>query len=906
MKHFFCNISIIIALFCAVAGLTGCEPQVLENDSVFSVNLESVSQMSVKFTIKAENISGIAYMKNDVAVNYADPSVIFQLGEAIEPKSGTVTVEGLDPGKTYYFSFAAKIDDADYYDGIVKIDATTSDVESSDLVTILEKDKRSFKARINVPQSVKDADHALKWQFWSLPMYLLLKYDTPAGYKVDAEMVAFNGNFSGNYTQKDTTIYVGPENEYLFDENGDFLLYEGEMIEHHLSIAPGEPIVFLAGELGWGNTFENWGFGFGNDQFDYGWWVPEFKTAEFYAENTLDEDYYLAPDGTSTTSEDSYWTGAWQRFFFMTEQPELLETGMTVEVVDVTPVDATIDISIDENVYTYSYYICSDSMYKVLLNDVLLGHDEWMQWLVSSYYGFDQLYIMGSDKDHTVHVLEENAMPLSSNTDYHVFVTATSDFDGTKQCFIHKTFTTESKKLGVPEIIVTPVENGENIYEAKFNIKAPNKDLADATYGANYKREFIQDWNSIKDEGYDYTYFTSNPFSQDEIDEINSDAGLTISIPSLDGETVRLAVYGRNSEYTYSELYSPETQGKCSAIADCDTKLLPLVPKVNSELFSQLAGEWTATVKVWVSQYVNNQLQNYVANATFDVSIMETLDVPELTEEVYQIYADAYAGKEGAEITESVRMRVNAEYELLKENTELFNKYRLTYRNRLLCLGWLDYDYQNGPSRLSTQSPFDLFSSDIYSSYDVGQIFYEFGPKWYLEIAEDGTVTAPFDWNTQYPMAAWQDMEFYFGAYDYNTNHGYEYEVNDNMPGKFPVEISDDRNTIVIKGVDAAVDTTSNAAITKHYPNAIGSVILRPVISDITLKRKTSKSVYHVSHISGESCVRDIDISGTQSEKAVCKSMTALTVPSEKKKKKDVVEYRVMSMDTFRNRFPER
>ena len=113
----------------------------------------------------------------------------------------------------------------------------------------------------------------------------------------------------------------------------------------------------------------------------------------------------------------------------------------------------------------------------------------------------------------------------------------------------------------------------------------------------------------------------------------------------------------------------------------------------------------------------------------------------------------------------------------------------------------MDYDTND---RLDWISPYELFYSDHYSSYDNAQIFFDFGPKWYLEVAEGDVVTVPFSYETMAPVINWQGVPYYLCAMWYdkdNTDNSTKAFVESADKKGFPVEISPDKNTITIKPI---------------------------------------------------------------------------------------------------------
>lgn len=847
-----------LALAVLSFGLFSCEqptpPEVEEPTATFEVKLNSVTQTTAEIGINADLIDEIAYVIKDELSGTPLPAVIFAAGKQVDPAAKTVALTDLDANKTYWVYFAAKTNGA-YYEHVLDLEVKTLDYTFDKMLTLVDTEYMGYKVRITVPDEVRNEPekYAIRYNFASLLDVLLAKYEMERPWAMNLLENA-HGCRGWQETKRDTTVYINPWNEYRQNEDGSYYIDEtdGQMVPIHNPIAPNEPYLFTAAQYRYGHLDElGWGWSYGSDDKDTGYYIPLWDqdgwVAEYGVTPSKSNLVFDPATGYIETGEEKYWddnsfgeNGTIQSLFFFTKAPEMLETDFEVLVEDVTPVNARIKFLADDNTYVYSYVICSDATYKTMVNDLLLGYEDWMQWFVCSYYGMFHLQFPSMQGNASIMASAYNNAALEAENLYHVLVTVSGDENGSKQKFIHETFETTAKVMDAPVIEVTAVEDNQNEYFAKFNIKAPNKDVARAAYAADYKREFLFEANSdVK-----YSALCQNTFGEDDINAINSDEGLEIQINSTDGQIVRLAVLGYNIEETPNDLYSPEKAGKsCPAVADCRTKLLDMVPHVNSPLFSTLEGQWTASAKVMIRKYDNNNnIQEYTQTKTANIEILQSVPTPALTQDVYDIYS-AFGYDKTA---------TDGFYEDFKREAGIFNDYRLTYRNRLLCLGWFDEDpYYPTASRLALADPFDLFTNTDYSCIDNAQIFYDFGPKWYLEIDADGNVILPFDQWTTPPMAFWQRSVFFMGAYNYEQNHGYRGAVTSGregaegeviMPGQFPVEVVNN-DKFIIKSLMAPVEDAAGATLYPHYPNAIGgwgaadAQLLLPIVSEITFTR---------------------------------------------------------------------
>jgi len=869
MKNFFLNIR-MAALFAVMFGLFSCVepvpeipeepdgPVVTPGETYLRASLASAGTDYVEITVETSGLDSLSYVKYEEVNESLSPVVIFRNGKHLKAESqAAVKIDGLLSGKQYYFYFAGKSGN-EYFEDVVEVEATTDELKFTDLLTLTELGKRNYKVHITVPESVRNNDkRAIRYASTSVPLYLARK---SMGMH-DADLLYQNGQV---HTREDITVDVNPDNEYLTDSNGELVIdpETGEPIQLHEPVVPGEPVIFTAAEFEWGEGYiANWG----PNGDGWGYFVPLYDFDGYYGEDiewSSVDTKGIVSDFVPYEDEHQYWQGAFQKLIFTLDQPDPMDAGVEIRYEEISPIDAIISLIPDDDVWAYCFYVLDDATYEGVI-DMMGGREEWMQWFITSWFAAYTFGIPNVDGPVQFSVYNSFFLePLPEQTDFHVIITALGNEDGTQQKYIHEKFTTAAKVLDPPVINVTAVEDGLNEYEAKFNIKAPNKDVVQAYYGANYLREWIPALNS----GSTYASLVANPFSADDIAEINSDEGLTIVIPSLDGETTRIAVLGYNEEYTPNILTSDSP-----AVADCKTKLLDMVPHVDSPLFEELVGDWTMTATVWASEYdSNNNLQQYKKTSKTKVSIFNKIEVEELPDSVYTIYESFGWGKE----------RVDSHYENYKEQAELFNNYRLHYRNRLLCLGWFEKDLYKDPSRLKTNSPFDLFIARDYQSYDNAEIFYDFGPKWFLEIGKDGSVKVPVNQDTNAPMSYVYDYVFFVSGYNHDQGTGFKTHEEG-----FPVEISADRNTIIIK---SAMHQGA-----PHYMNATAgwgqadASIIEPVISEVKLTRGwTETKSSDVIGSSRRNYVEKVDMSTEDATRLVYKSMTDFPEPIEFKKVK--------------------
>ena len=237
---------------------------------------------------------------------------------------------------------------------------------------------------------------------------------------------------------------------------------------------------------------------------------------------------------------------------------------------------------------------------------------------------------------------------------------------------------------------------------------------------------------------------------------------------------------------------------------------------MKSDLFAALEGEWVASAPM--KNYVQDSATGkYVAEDagtyTSDVTIMQQLPYSEdIPQEVYDIYKAAGISRDKTEEL----------YEQFVTNMVWYNSRTRGY-NRLLCLG---YDFTDPQFMLDiVATPYDLFTAKDYSVSKVEYMFYDFGPKWNLEIDANGNVWLPIDIEREFPLEAFNfglNYTFYMlavGESSYLGGNVYDKNGKLLVEARFPVEVSADRNTLTIKPIVYNYkDAAGEPAVETYYP----------------------------------------------------------------------------------------
>ena len=716
---------------------------------------------SAAFTVKTAEIAQIAYAAFAGTPDAEQTEdVLFMNGTTAECKDGdnSITVSGLEPNTNYTLYVAAITVDDEYYGEVVTQDFSTGDYEED--VTLVDVGYNNFTVHVKVPESVKENGNVLRFSYGNLVMYNSNKSGWMAS--TDAQTLEANG---GQFMVNDSTIYYGPENEVFIDEYG-------EEIVLHDPIVPGEPIIFLVGEFAWGESMYGWG---------EGWYSALFDN------DAYQEDLW---SGTGEVNEEDYWTGYFHKMELTARQPEVLNATVDIDASNVQAVTGSIKFTPDADVSQYCVLVTDEISYAQIL-ELIGGNEEYLQWFTTSYYASFMLGMRTFQGNTEIDLTDY--LYLQEQTKYHIMVTAMGDAEGTSQSFQHIEFSTTEKTLEAPEVTVTAIDNPygpEDPFQVWFNVKnTGNVDVASAMYAANYERDWAA---ALQYMSYADVTASGNALTAEQVAMINSSEGLNLGFSTIDGMTTRLAVLAYNIEQTPNVL-----EEGCTAIADNTADFMPDAERVESGLFSALEGEWTMTADVAHYDYYTG---GYVSEGpqSIKVTVYDGInDYPEtLPSEVYDYY------------TGMTKEEVDALYDEFKMEAEAFNA-RVRGQNRLLCLGF-GYNTSDAPTSFNTTTPYELFCNPEYSSYDVASLFYDFGPKWYLQIAEDGSVTVPFNSNRMYPLQAWTDNIYYMAAY--NDNGFVSVGENDSNE-EFPVNVASDENTITVNPY--ILDGT------EMYPNAI-------------------------------------------------------------------------------------
>lgn len=873
------------------------------------------------------NIGQYAYSVDVAGANTSEltPDIIFAICTNYNCKDGdnTVIVENLAPATSYVVTIAGATIEDEFYEQTVKVELTTSNFAEE--LTVFDVDYKSVSVHLNFPHDKVQKGNVLKWGITELPLYfenLLNK-----GY-CDAEMLNRNDNYYPVVTTDNRTWVFNEENSVITGP-------DGEVQDLYDPVVPGQPMYFMLGEYAWADENVNhngWGEGYYSALFD---------TDNFYKD-------WAATGYSKTPNQADYWSGYYRKELIEAKEPTKMSAKPTITTA-LTPRGGKITITPTEDIKLFCYAIIAPSIQMQIL-PLLDNKSKYMQWYITSYHAFMSGVADTAYGPTEINLDEIFYDGMAQNTEYTLHVTSMGNDIGSKQSYVTHKFTLPKPTKPAAKVTVTGIDNpnGPNEWDkAWFNIKCASGDAVKIKWISNYKREWDALFNQYTKVGYTMDQAMDmvissygNSFSDAEIAAINSPEGYNLYFSSRADSNTVLGVRVMNDEGSISY-----------ATGNVQTVKEPHATPVTSSLFEDLKGEWTASTTIYYAhwhycktpgdknhdcgnkdtnngQYIviaepgdNNYMVYATEQISSDVVIGDIGYEQTLPEEVYQLFFEASSLK--------TKEEVDAVYEQFKGAVDEFNA-NTRGQNRILCQGFefeVDDDKikcgipehnESHDGKCDTQyaSPYELFiaDGDTYSAYNYESPIFDFGPKWYLEVAADGTVTVPF--NTDYfaPMSYWGKYEYHLIAASntaYLANGG-EDKNNNVVNGRFPVTISADKNTITINPVrhtHSVTNSETNISTTiteDFYPNIARMYngqfqFYSRIIAPIVLTRKGTAAPQSANTIDPMS-VKSGEIKSLYPIKATVapKSRTALPVTSKEIVAPTKVDYKILSVEEFK------
>lgn len=393
--------------------------------------------------------------------------------------------------------------------------------------------------------------------------------------------------------------------------------------------------------------------------------------------------------------------------------------NITVELTDITPTSVKINTTPDSNIAKYWVYIETEKWYTT---NVAEYGEATMITIVKAAAARG----MGWELEAQHSQVWSGLLP---NTAYCVGIAYTDSVGGEK--LVTFPFTTTVSDLPAPKVEATVSVASENPHE-NLNINIYSADAASVriafapTADIDEARAYSNNSEVVAQRGMDLT--------AEQVEAIKT-SGLSLLMSDLLPDTEYTALVSvRNIDYT-------ETVVEASK----KTYTRPAAPRVESELFEALLGEWEVSYSL-----VQYNLQE-VSISNKRVTIAAGMDDASTKE-----YRD---------------------------------------QNRLVITNWPFQVSAHGEyQELPFMTPADLMESSKYWRDHPSLAYRDYGPKIFLEIGQDGQVSVPS--SRQMPLYGWASdglAMLFFGCQWVGANSD-----NPTAPCSFPVTVSADGNTITI------------------------------------------------------------------------------------------------------------
>ena len=770
MKRNFRNLFMIGAM-AFVAAFTSCkEESVLPTVEATVNGNESVAaeirSTSASFTLNTKDVNTVAYLIAEGS--FTDKEFIGKLvfeGASennrlvtVADGANTIDIYGLEGGTEYTACFA--FESGDGY-AVVTKQFTTPAYDR--VITVLESKKDGFKFHFNVPDT-------MTYMYAFLPTEQYNSFRA-SGWADDVTFLLDGRTLTGPQT-----VEINSEEDWLYEGDGGFYIH------------PGSAYMLLMAECdAEGNLLY-----MENPDYQGGWggdvWGPLAPATR--AGNTVAPrvgDY----SEEARVEDQFYPTGLYARQNLYAELT-MVDSKVAVELIGKTERRIKVRCTAEDDVQ----YVVAP-MEKNMFNELVsLVTEEAVASTLLEYYGYES-YNGTQDFE-----FDENILYLEPDSTYIISVVGIYADDASVISLdtLHVTLTKSTLPAAVVEITQGTNPEGEITPDLVwFNIKAPEKNVFGAKHIANYTKEV----QKMINQGYTYEDLISwygGDLSEEDVQAINSDEGLTLCISSMEDMESTLIIGAFNEE-----------EGMSIYTGVARSAALPALDPVNSTLFEDLKDEWTARIiqqhreELWFSDETGENW--WTVDSVWIDTTYTTLslgnnvdDSPASFGEENDAYWDVFAshfnnaienGATEEQANEYAKEQVAAQFAQFKETAA---KYDSKYKGQNYILGL-------GLEALHPYAtPWDLFCSSDYVAYDMEEIFYAYGPKLFFQVQEGDQLVLLGDATVTYlpPVAGWNYYDVLLMGYNpIYANEGIYYT------GSYPVEISEDKNTLVIKGVEA-------------------------------------------------------------------------------------------------------
>ena len=839
--------------------------------------------VSVDIPIKAENLSKLAFMVEEYIVlengeewtvkSYdankkpvlgrlvsKDPAIhlIFNAQNSNPKKGKTIENvtsldilhisgnEGLDKNKKFVVYIAGIDYNKSYYNNkqILSVKFETPEKYSDSDVTVLRESFEGMDVAVTFPEDVRKRGNCIRWGVTNVATR------------------AYNGNpptaealylcdfvYPASIIHRDTVLNINHHNAYRRNAQGEIGYYiigangvteadpydesitsEVSPIQYYYLFQPGEPLVLILGEAAYCSKdtglSPNMGWSYGNET---GWyWFPFDLNAYISALSKGGVD----PEQFWYSEQNGYPYTAWHKIINLTlPGPGKFDGNVSVITSNITTKGGTISLYPDDKTYMYLVGLYEDTDqygggFKDITRTYLNNDESLWQWFTTAEMApnFGISFFFASEGPQEIK-LENYFTSLTAGGTYHLVVNALGSYiddrgdlqaDTTLQNFQHIEFKLQDYTLPEPELIVTACEP-YSPWKVKFNVKNPDyatNPVEMVAFAANYTRE----WGSYMNY-YGYTYtdmvmmnagLSYYQLSSKDVELVNSEIGADIEFDVLENSDFRVAFMAWNKEGRAS---NPDKEGS-QAVADGKSGSLEPVERVEGMTqLEALAGDWTASAKIMAYDATTGIHTEKIHS--WKVTIGDLDANKTLTEADYALF-------EQNGVTREQTDAYLAEY---NKQAAAYNA-KVAGQNRVLCQGWqLDNE-----RTLSTAQPWDLFLMKDYNASIVDYLFIDFGPKWFLQVDEQGDIFLPVNYNRIPSLTSWfNGNAHYLVGGNYETGYAFYYnpekgKEEDVKGAGLPVVIGtyEGKEAIAINGYYVPFeDEEGNVTNMSFYPNVM-------------------------------------------------------------------------------------
>lgn len=732
-------------------GDTGLGVEAPASDAVFATSATFKLKTKGAESYVCKVVEGAKAPEPDPIIAYAEAE---ENGEvvAVEGETAEETVAGLEGNKTYTVFFIFKV--GDKYE-ILSQEITTP--QYSQMVTVVKTDMFSVTLHVEVPEDV----------YYSLSFLPIEDYESFKEYgTTDVDYIT-----ASPYGGMKNPRFKGPRNITIANGAG---MYVGAVNEkddkegaYQYVVHPGTGYVAFVGQCAedgataeYENRLENEG---GDD--DWGVLRAELPNIKEYTEEKPSNDLLE-------------FTGRYAKTVLFSKEPKQGTGNVLVNIDRITEKSVWISFTPSDDILQYIFLLSSDED-RELVYKYVGGEDGWQAYVLNG----------GNVADSP----EQGFFDLKPGVNYSLSVVGICSEDGSVQTFqeIKDIKAIVSDKPAV-ELKVTPLTM-ESPYQIGYNIKAPNGDCAAFKYILNYTKEWYPMLNQLEGS----TLESNIASMMASYGQVINDAEVLREVNGSEGYNMYFSSMDDTESWLILESYNEDEKTKLFYDGD-DYKVKTLLPlaeePVDSELFEKLQGTWTAKM----SRVLGEGVTEEDALVTMPVTIAATPEVvTTLPEDVKAALIQYYM--EQMNYTEEKANKAVADYfEEYKERTDYYTQ---KYKN-MNCLVATGFSYNEYTSPLATS--WDLFKSTEYSAFSTDELFRDYGPKLFLQIGKDEegkdivTVISTRYADDGYNYARYVDpVSDWYRALKilaFNAEIATNFYIAD-----FPVEISEDMKTIIIK-----------------------------------------------------------------------------------------------------------